>query len=119
MVWRESRHYKVEETRIESANVLSFRVVSGELKFYVVGCYIPPSDLTTLDQVRAAWARCPKGFRPLLLGDLNLNLESPRDERDAEIAAQVDHMDLADMTQHFLQRRRRRTRGRWTWRHRR
>ena len=119
LVWRESRHYEVEEARIESANVLTFRVVSGELKFYVVGCYIPPSDLTTLDQVRAAWARCPKGFRPMLLGDLNLNLESPRDEREEEIAEQLDAYDLTDMGCQFSPRRRRRARGRWTWRMRR
>ena len=116
LIWRESWHYEVEETRIEGPNVLSFRIVSGELKFYVVGCYIPPSDLSTLDQVRGAWERCPKGFRPILLGDLNINLESPRDERDEEIAEQVDSYDLSDMGRQFSPRRRRLAKGRWTWR---
>ena len=38
----------------------------------------------------------------MLIGDLNVNLESSRDERDEEaIAEQVDDMDLIDMTYQF------------------
>ena len=75
----------------------------GADRYYCVGCYIPLSDLTTLEDVKKAWLNCSKGGRPLLVGDLNINLESSRDERAAEIAEQVDTMDLTDMTRHFLQ----------------
>ena len=87
---RESLAYELEETKIWSPNVIAFRLITGGAKFYVVGCYIPPSDLVALDHVRDAWRQCPKGFTPLLLGDLNINLESPRDERDEVIAEQCD-----------------------------
>jgi hypothetical protein len=39
-----------------------------------------------------------------LLGDLNVNLAAPRDERDKTIARQVDAMVLVDMSSHFCQR---------------
>jgi hypothetical protein len=50
------------------------------------------------------------------MGDLNANLINPRDEREDGIAEQADAMDMVDMGRHFHQRRRRRCRGRWTWR---
>ncbi len=40
-----------------------------------------------------------------MLGDLNINLAAPRDERDETIAELVDTMTLVDMSSHFRQRR--------------
>jgi len=119
LVWKDDEAYKVKETKVWGPNVLTFQLVTGRHQYYVVGCYIPPSDLATLDDIQKAWNHCPSGARPLLLGDLNINLESPRDERDEKIAEQCDYMDLTDITSHFRQRRWRRTRGKWTWRQRR
>ena len=103
LVWKDGDAYEVEETRTWGPNVLAFQLVTGRHRYYVVGCYIPPSDLSALEDVRRAWSQCPSGARPLLVGDLNINLESPRDERDVEIAEHVDHMNLTDLTRHFLQ----------------
>ena len=100
-------------------NVLSFQLILGATRWYIVGCYIPPTDLTTLTHVDEAWRACPKGCHPILLGDLNVNLAAPRNERDDTIADQVDAMALTDMSNHFRQRCGRRSRGRWTWRMRR
>ena len=97
--------YEVEETKIWGPNVLAFRLITGGADYYVVGCYIPPSDLATLEQVKAAWAHCQKDFIPLLVGDLNINLEFPRDERDGIILEQCDAWDLTDMAAQFRQRR--------------
>ena len=98
-------------------NVLTFELVTGQIRYFVVGAYIPPSDLgTTLTQIHQAWLECPRGCQPLLLGDLNANLLNPRDEREDAIAEQVDAMDLVEMSGHFRQRRWRRCQGRWTWR---
>ncbi|KAL7523611.1 hypothetical protein ACHAXR_001156, partial [Thalassiosira sp. AJA248-18] len=44
LCWRESDAYEIEETKIWSPNVLAFRLITGNANFYVVGCYIPPSD---------------------------------------------------------------------------
>jgi hypothetical protein len=120
LFWRDNELYEVEEVAMHGPNVLTFELVTGEMRFFVVGAYIPPSDLgTTLSHIHQAWLECPKGCEPLLLGDLNANLFTPRDEREDGIAEQVDAMDLVDMGRHFRQRRQRRCRGRWTWRMRR
>ncbi len=84
-----------------------------------MGCYIPPTNLTTLMHINEAWWASPKGCLPILLGDLNVNLAAPRNERNDTIAKQVDAMALIDMSSHFYQRRGRRSQGRWTWRMRR
>jgi hypothetical protein len=81
--------------------------------FFVVGCYIPPSNLETLVCINKAWRECPKGAHPILVGDLNLNLRALCTEREETIAEKVDAMDLVDMSRHFCQRSGTRLRGRW------
>ncbi len=87
----------------------------GAVRFYVVGCYIPPSDLETLMYIGKAWSACQTGAHPILAGDLNINLHAPHTEREETIAEQVDSMNLVDMSRHFCQRSEKRLRGRWTW----
>ena len=113
---RENDIFEVEETKIWHPNVLSFELVTGVDRYFVVGCYIPPDDLVPLDHIKTAWKECPKGCKPLLVGDMNIDLEYPRDERDEKVAEQCDFWNLTDMSRQFSQRRRRKTRGRWTWR---
>jgi hypothetical protein len=115
LFWRGNILYKVEETRIWGPNVISLHLMMGSTRFFVVGCYIPPSNLETLAYIDKAWRKCPKGAHPILVGDLNLNLQAPRTEREETIAEQVDAMNLVDMSRHFCQRLGNRLRGRWTW----
>ncbi len=98
---------------------MSFQLVSGATRYYIVGCYIPPNNLTTLMHIEQAWMACPKECLPIMLGDLNINLAAPRDERDETIAEQVNAMNLVDMSSRFCQRRGKNSHGRWTWRMRR
>jgi hypothetical protein len=97
----------LEEWRFFGPNVLAFRLVTGGKDFYCVGCYIPPSeeDQSTLENVRRAQQQCPEKFELLLFGDLNIDLDAPRDTREEIIAEQCDYWKLTCMT----------TR-RWTWR---
>jgi hypothetical protein len=112
--------YVVEDWRIRGPNVLTFVLVTGSCQFFAVGCYIPPNNLSTLTTIEQAWNKCPRRHIPLLLGNLNVNLHSPRDERDKQIAKVVeDVMGLTDLSQHFRQQSRGSVRGRWTWRMRR
>jgi hypothetical protein len=115
LFWRTSETYEIEEVELCRPNVLSFQFVSGATRWYIVGCYIPPTNLTTLMQVDQAWLACQKGCLPILLGDLNVNLAAPRNKRDNTIAKQVDAMALIDMPSHFCQWRRRRSWEQWTW----
>ena len=103
LFWRGNISYEVEETRIWGPNVISMHLMMGSTQFFIVGCYIPPSDLETLACIDKAWCECPKGAHPILVGDLNLNLRAPCTEREEMIAKQVDAMDLVDMPRHFCQ----------------
>ena len=86
--------------------MLALWVITNDADYYVVECYIPPKDLGTLEQVKATWAQCPTGFIPLQLGELSINFDTPRDERDGIIAKQCDAWELTDMAAQFKQRRR-------------
>jgi hypothetical protein len=58
--------------------------------------------------------RMPEGAYPHMLGDLNIKLASPRNERNELIAEHVGNvMDLVNVSRHFRQRRWTRARGRW------
>ncbi len=103
LFWRASDLYEVEEVELHGPTVLSFELVLGATRYYIVGCYILPNNLTTLTHVEQAWMACPKGCLPIVLGDLNINLTAPRDEQDETIAKQVDTMNLVDMSSHFHQ----------------
>jgi hypothetical protein len=73
-------------------------LMMGSIRFFVVGCYIPPNDLEALVCVDKAWCECPAGAHPNLIGDLNVNPRAPSTEREEMIAKQVDAMDLVDMS---------------------
>jgi hypothetical protein len=77
LFWRASDLYEVEEVELHGPNVLSFQLVLGATRYFIVRCYILPNDLTTLTHVEQVWMACPKGCLPIVLGDLNVNLATP------------------------------------------
>jgi hypothetical protein len=120
LFWRANKTYEVEDWHIRGPNMLSFVIVAGSQRFYAVGCYIPPINLSTLPQVKQALNKCPQGHTPFLIGDLNVNLCAPRDERDKQIAEVVEDVcGLTNLSKHFCQQSLGHTRGRWMWRMRR
>jgi hypothetical protein len=119
LFWRGNNLYEVKEMQIWGPNVISLHLMMGSIQFYIVGCYIPPSNLETLACIDKAWRKCHKGAHPILVGDLNINLRAPRTAREEMIAEQVDAMDLVNMSRHFCQCSGKRLWGRWTWRMRR
>jgi hypothetical protein len=105
LFWKPDKLYEIEEWQMRGPNVITFMVVSGG----------PPTNLTMLEHVEAAWIECPKGHIPILLGDLNIKLASPRNEHNELIAKHVGNvMGLVDVSHHFRQRRWTRAQGRWT-----
>ncbi len=92
-------------------------MVTGRGRLYVVGCYIAPGDMKTVEAIRAAWEACPRDYMPILLGDLNANLRYPTSARAEAIAGMTDEADLTDLARHFLPRGRTlKLWRRWTWR---
>ena len=102
---------------------MTCEVQTGEARYYVMGCYMPPSDKEgkNLDNVMDALDKMPKGCIPMLLGNLNADLDVPRNKQEAKVAAAMDHHGMACASKHFTVRRRKKCklRGRWTWQHRR
>ncbi len=81
LFWRTSEMYEIEEVELCGPNVLSFQLVSGATRRYIIGCYILPTDLTTLAHIDEVWRACPKGCLPILLGDSNVNLAALRKKK--------------------------------------
>jgi hypothetical protein len=117
LFWRDNDLYEIEESKIHGPNVLSFKLVTGKTRFYIVGAYLPPSDPgTTLMHVKQAWKECPNGCKPILLGDPNANILFPCDKRQDAITEMCDSMALSSMSDQFRQRHWHGSRGaRWTW----
>jgi hypothetical protein len=67
LFWRASETYEIKEVELRGPNVLSFQLVLGATRWYIVRCYIPPTNLMTLTHVKQAWLACPKGCLPILL----------------------------------------------------
>ena len=51
LLHKENALYKLEELDVQRPNVLLFHLETGSERYFVVGCYIPPSDWdsTTLE----------------------------------------------------------------------
>ena len=81
----------------------------------------PPQRHDGVDALRTAWAACPADCTLLVMGDLNINFEHPRDAREEDIADLLDEINLVDSSRKFplwrckLQS----AKKRWTWRQRR
>ena len=98
--------------------VISFELEMGRERYFVVGCYIPPSDVDsqTLAVVVATLEQRPKGCLPMIICNLNVDLESPWNMKEAKVANVVDNLGIGCLTRHFLQRRTRHIKGKWTLR---
>jgi hypothetical protein len=97
LVWKEDHSsFEVEVACVVTPNLLTFRLVTGYERFYLMGIYIPPNETTGVDALWAAWNACPDGCTPIVMGDLNISFEHPRDEREEAIANLLDKINLVD-----------------------
>ena len=65
-----------------------------------MGTYIPLSDLDTLEFIQKVWEQNLKGCKPLLIGNLNIDLGYPRNDRGEEVAEEFNSMGLEYMMMH-------------------
>jgi hypothetical protein len=118
LVWKEGHSsFEVEVARVVTPNLLTFQLVTGYERFYVMGIYIPPNNTTGVDGLWAAWNACPDGCAPIVMGDLNTSFEHPRNEREEAIANLLDEINLVDSSCKFCLRQcwLQSARRRWTW----
>ena len=99
-------------------NVITFELFTGDERYFVVGGYTPPSKTTgkTLQTIDRAMKGQPKGSIPIIMGDLNVNLDHPRNEKEMEVAETMDAHGMSCATHDFSQRRGPRIKGRWSYR---
>jgi len=69
LVWKEGHDsFEVEAATVATPNLLTFQLVTGYERFYVMGIYIPPNDTTGVDALWQAWEACPADCVPLVMG---------------------------------------------------
>jgi hypothetical protein len=119
LFWRGNNSYEVEEMQNRGPNIIPLHLMIGNVRFYIIGCYIPPSNLATLMNIDKAWHVFSTGAHPIVVSNLNINLCAQCAEREETIAKQVNTKDLVNFSRHFYQHLGTRLWGRWTWRMRR
>jgi endonuclease/exonuclease/phosphatase family metal-dependent hydrolase len=71
-----------------------------------VGAYIPPIDTIALGTITTALEAMPPRLPLILMGDLNADIEWPRDNRATEVAFLAASFGLEDLMKYFRERER-------------
>jgi hypothetical protein len=104
VLWRPGHQdFEVGTVQAASPNILTFHLVMGGVQFFMMGAYIPPADTTGVDDLCAAWAKCPANYKLLLLGDININFKAPQTEGEEIITDLLDEMNFVNRLQKFIQ----------------
>ena len=116
LFYREGADFAIEEVRPYGPNVISFEVVTGRRRWYIIGCYLAPDDARTIERVVMALSDQPRDTALIVAGDINTDLgDMACNERGTAISAAITEAGLKDMTAHFLPRKRKWGRERITW----
>ena len=95
LFYREGAGFAVEEVRPYGPNVISFEVVTGRRRWYIILCYLAPDDDRTIEQVVMAIGDQPRGTALVVVGDLNTDLGDMKcDGRGTEISAAITEAGL-------------------------
>ena len=96
-------HFYVESLQTYWANVISFQLASGDMGWYILGCYLAPDNASTIEDVVAAIGKRPQGATLIVFGDFNSNLVEPEGHGYGKaIPEDVSTAGLTDMADHFL-----------------
>ena len=104
LLTRARSNWHLESTQVHSPNVLSTILVSGTQRTPIIGVYLPPSTLEDLPALTIALSRFP-AHKPLLLGDLNVDLSNQETPRATQVATLLSSFGLFDMLPHYRQRK--------------
>ena len=93
----------MEAVRQFGPNVVGFQLARGARRWHIIGCYLAPDDISTIESVVAALKERTRGTALLVEGDLNTTLTDPENSRrGTEIAAALTEAELEEMAAHFL-----------------
>ena len=103
--YRTPRRFSVEEIQQFWTNVIIFNLVTGEQRWYIVGCYLTLNYALYIDSAVDALGERPCGSELLVTGDFNNDLTGPKGVgRYKEIAVALTAAGLEDMFDQFLLR---------------
>ena len=101
--YRPSPLFAVEAVRQFDPNVVGFQLATGARRWYIIGCYLAPDDISMIESFIAALKERPRGTALIVAGDLNTTLSNLENNgRGTEIAAALTEAVLEDMEAHFL-----------------
>jgi hypothetical protein len=115
ILYRKNRNWHVESEQAFGPNVIRATLVHEGKRTTIVGAYIPPSeqDMTTMRHIDDAMRNIDIE-RAIILGDLNINLQQPKDERSTEIVEGIETYGLRDVAGMFKAKKNKHIN--WTWR---
>jgi hypothetical protein len=122
LIWREDHNgLEVKAIWPLTPNLMSFQLITGNERYYVMGIYSPPNCMLGVDNLRVAWEAFPADCTPLLVGDLNIWFEDPADDRAVAIINLLEEINTTDLSRNFLPRQcsQQWRQARWTFRMRR
>jgi hypothetical protein len=96
LVYRALPFWQVESAVLHRPNVISAEIISGKMKYSIVGAYVPPTV-----HIAATLDRFSRRRNVILVGDLNIELNAPESERDIGIAQLLADASLCNMYHHF------------------
>jgi hypothetical protein len=103
LIWREDHDgFEVKAVRPLTPNLMSFQLVTGNKRFYIMGIYIPPNCTLGVDNIRVAWEACPTDCTPLIVGDLNIRFEDPTNNRADAIVDLLEEIKTTNLSRNFL-----------------
>jgi hypothetical protein len=103
LIWREDHNgFEVKAIWPLTPNLMSFQLVMGDKRFYIMGIYIPPNCTSGVDDLRVAWEACPADCTPLIVGDLNIRFEDPANNRADAIVDLLEEINTTNLSRNFL-----------------
>ena len=79
--YRPSSHFVVEAVRLFGPNVVGFQLATGTQRWCIIGCYLAPNDILTIESVIAALKERPRVTALLVARDLNTTLTDLENDR--------------------------------------
>ena len=79
-------HFAVEAVQKFRSNVVAFQLATRERRWYIVGCYLAPNDILTIESIVAALKEEPRGAKLLGARDINTKLSEPEGDRSESIS---------------------------------
>ena len=70
----DSPHFQIKAHQSFGPHVLNFQMVTGQKRWFIVGCYVPLDSVAETNHIATALVHCPDTMDTILVGDINVNL---------------------------------------------